>query len=168
MATVTIEVDGPHNACLRFRPLQRSIRGRLAWNRCANPEAHRTAAQFNGADIPGQHIEFDTDKLTAAIIEPLHLPEFAPVAAEIKKKMRLPPAREEITGCDRDTYLFWMQRAVNDGLAKVVSGKIPTDYKAEAARRDFVFAPREPSTQDKLTAVLERLADVLERALAKK
>lgn len=158
MATLCIEADGPGNENLGFRPLQRAIRGRFDFARCADPEAHRVARNFGGLPIPGQRLVFDPDKGTATLIDPLHDIENSAIAEAIRKQgYRLAPAREEFTGCDPHTWLFWIQGAIDAGLAKLVSGKLP-EFDAEKARRDFIFAPRQPNATDKLTIALEQLA----------
>jgi hypothetical protein len=158
MATLCIEADGPANENLGFRPIQRAIRGRFDWNRCADPEAHRLSRNFGGVPIPGQRIEFDPDTGTAALIDPLHAAEHAAIAEAIRKQgYRLPPAREQFTGCDRDTWLFWIKGAIEAGLAKLIGGKLP-EFDASKARRDFIFAPPQPGTADKLIDALNSMA----------
>ena len=158
MVAIAIEADGPLNEVLQFRPLQRPLRGRWDWNRCADPEAHRLGRNFGGVPIPGQRLVFDPETGTAALIDPLHDAEHAAIAEAIKKQgYRLPPAREDFTGCDRDTWLFWIDSAIQAGLAKLVSGKLP-EFDASKARRDFIFAPPQPGTADKLTEALQQLA----------
>lgn len=174
MATsLEIEIDGPHNENLRFRPLQKEIRGRLDWTRIGDPEAHRIAVTFGGLPIPGQRIGFDDATGRGYVIDPLHDAEHAALVEKIKARgMRLPPAREEIEGADRVTWLYWMRQAVRCGLARIVAGKLPDDLDETKVRRDFIFAPKQPTPTDKLTAALSaqaaafnRLADVLERSL---
>lgn len=176
MATVEIEIDGPRNENLRFRPLQREVRGRFDWLRIGEPEAHRAAVQWGGLPIPGQRIGFDDATLTGYVTEPLHDPAHAALAEKIKARgMKLPPQRESFDRCDRDTWLFWLRQAVACGLARIVKGELPEGIDESKVRRDFLFAPRQPSTTDKLTAALaaqaaafNRLADVLERSLTSK
>jgi hypothetical protein len=158
MTMLTIEADGPLNENLSFRPLQRAIRGRFDWQRCGDPEALRLGMAFGGLPIPGQRIAFDAEKKTATIVEPLHDPEHAALAEKIKARgYKLPPAREYIEGCDPDTWAFWISRAIESGLAKLVAGKLP-EFDPDKARRDFIFAPPKPGTTDKLTDALNNLA----------
>lgn len=158
MATVTIEADGPLNENLSFRPLQRAIRGRFDWQRCGDPEALRLGMAFGGVPIPGQRIVFDPDKKTATIQEPLHDAEHAALAEKIKSRgFKLPPAREYIEGCDPDTWAFWINRAVECNLAKLIAGRVP-EFDESKARRDFIFAPPKPGTTDKLSDALNNLA----------
>lgn len=154
----SIEVDGPLNENLSFRPLQKTLRGRFDWQRCGDPEALRLGMSFGGVPIPGQRIQFDADAGKAAIVEPLHDTEHAALAEKIKSKgFKLAPAREEFANLDANTWAFWISRAIECGLAKLVSGKLP-EFDADTARKDFIFAPPKPGTADKLTDALNNMA----------
>ena len=146
MATVEIEIDGLRNENLRFRPLQREVRGRFDWTRIGEPEAHRAAVQWGGLPIPGQRIGYDDTTGIGFIVDPLHDPAHAALAEKIKARgMKLPPAREEFTAADKPTWLYWLRQAVRCGLARIVKGELPDDIDETKVRRDFLFAPGSPA-----------------------
>lgn len=157
-----IEIDGPHNEQLHFRPLRRSIRGRFEWARVNEPQA-RIKAATEPPVIPGQRIGWDGAKLYVA--DGLHDAQHAAVKERIERQgYRLPPAREEFD-VDEATALYWIARAVESGFARVVSGKLPAKLTGEP-QKDFLLK-REPSQTDRLTAAIERqnnlMAQLLER-----
>lgn len=153
---VVVEIDGPQNESFYFRPLRRRIRGRLDPRRL--PEPGRLLQRFPEG-VPGQRLELDYHAATGAIVEPLHLPEFAAVAAEAKKKASLPPARLEFKGVNRDDWAHYLAAQVKAGLAKVVEGELP-DYDPTKVVPHFVTTPP-PNPIDKLVAALERQNDLL-------
>lgn len=154
MTAVEIEIDGQHNECLQFRPLQRSIRGRFDMNRVGEPNAKTKGATEWPVPIPSQRLGVNPDG-TGYVLEPLHDAECEALLERIKSKgMSVEPAVQEFEGIDVPTWLFWLKRAVESGLAKVVKGKLP-DTIDGTPRKDFINAPPQPSNTDKLTAALE-------------
>lgn len=155
-----VEVEGPLNENLSFRPLQRTLRGRWDWTKCASPDAHRHGVvTYGGLPIPGQVLGIDTASSRGYLREPLHEPAHAALAEKIKTKgKRLPPAREDFEGVHVPTWLFWIAAAVRAGLARVVSGKLPDAIDESGVRKDFLFAPPKPSERDRLSAALENMA----------
>lgn len=120
-----IEAAGPGSASLAFAPLQRRIRGR--WDLRDNPtiEAGKLFSRWPES-IPGQRLALDAEARTGAVIEPL----YEPASAALRQKVAaagfsLPPEQETFSGIDPATWSFWMQRAVDAGLARVVSGQPP-------------------------------------------
>ena len=116
--------------------------------------------------IPSQRLGIDPDG-NGYIREPLHDGEFAPIKEKIEKMgMKLEPAVQEFPAIDLPTWLFWMQRAVESGLAKVVGGKLP-DHIEGKPKMNFVLNEPPTSATDKLTAAIERqttmFAKLLER-----
>lgn len=162
---IEIEIDGSHNENLRFRPLQRSIRGRFDLNRVAEPMARLKSAELP-LPIPGQRLGIDPDG-TGFIAEPLHDDAHAPIRERAAKAgMTLEPAVQEFPGIDLATWYFWLAKAVESGIAKVVKGKLPEKIDGEP-KRNFLFADPKPSPVDKLTAAIERQSVLFEKLLAK-
>ena len=162
---IEIEIDGDRNESLRFRPLQRSIRGRFDLNRIAEPQARLRAAELP-LPIPGQRLGIDPSG-TGYLIEPLHDEDHATIREKIEKKgMKLEPELTEFPNIDLPTWLYWLKRAVESGIAKITKGKLPDKIDGKP-RKNFVMAEPEPSVTDKLTAALEKQSVLFEKLLAK-
>lgn len=161
--TIEIEIDGQHNEHLRFRPLQRSIRGRFDLNRIREPQARMQSANWP-EPIPSQRIGVDLDSRTGFVVETIH--QHPTLKTRIEQHgMKLAPEREEFTNVDLPTWLFWIKRAVESGLAKVVVGELPERIDGEP-QMEFIVR-RKPDGNDRLAAAIEAntavLAAVLER-----
>ena len=120
-----IELDGPHNECLHFRPLARSLCGRFDLNRCCEPQARMMTTRFP-KPIPGLKLGIDTDTAQGYLIDPLHDAEHAPTREQIEGMgLKIGKRRETFDTVHVSTWLFWMQRAVQGGWATLVDGKFP-------------------------------------------
>lgn len=175
---IEIEADAPHNACVRFRPTQSSIRGRWDWSRCGI-ELQRLAGNWGGQSIPGQRIAFNMDTNRAAVLDPLHEDAHEALREKIVKAgYKLPPKVQEHEAQDKNTWLFWMQRLVTEGLAKLVRGKFPEDIDPDTAKRNFITGIEErkgPSRDELLVTALtaqaqafDRLATAIEKLAGKR
>jgi hypothetical protein len=163
--SVEIEIDGQHNEALHFRPLQRNIRGRFDLMRIGEPMAKVKASEWP-VPIPSQRLGIDRDG-TGYILEPLHEAEFAPLREKIEGQgMRLEPKLQEFDGVHLPSWLFWIKRAVESGLAKIVNGELPLTIEGEPVK-NFVIGKREDSPVDKLTAAIERQNVLFEKLLAR-
>ncbi len=162
---IEIEIDGEHNECLHFRPLQRSIRGRLDLMRIGEPMAKVKTTEFPDP-IPGQRLGIDPSG-TGYLSEPLHDEEYAPIKERILKKgQELEPELLEFENVDLPTWLFWIKRAVEDGIAKVVKGKLPGKIEGKV-KKNFIVSRPEQTQNDKLTAAINKQTQVFEKLLAK-
>jgi hypothetical protein len=166
MKSIEVEIDGQHNESLSFRPLPgRRIRGRFDMNRVAEPMARLRTAEWP-QPIPGQRLGIDMDG-NGYVSEPLHAPEHAPTREKIVKKgMKLAPETEVFEGVDVASWLFWIGKAVASGIAKVVKGELPAKVEGKH-RLNFIMAERPQSSQDKLTAAIERQNDLMAQLLDK-
>ena len=163
--TLEIELNGPRNQNLFFRPLQRRLRGRLDFARDSRPLARMKTAQYP-LPIPGQRLGIDLDNSEGFLVDPLHDAEHLPTRERIEASgAKLGPARESFPNVDAVTWLFWIKSAVDAGLAQVVSGKLPDKITGEP-QTSFIMK-REPSSSDRLTAAIERQTEVFEKLLAK-
>lgn len=159
-----IEIDGPQNEALQFRPLQRRVRGRFDFTR-GGVDLYAVGAEWPGP-VPGQKLGIDLDRGVGYVVDPLHDPANVVFKERIEKKgWTLPPAREEFPGACKASWLYWLANAVRCGLARVVSGKLPEASETEGARKDFIFAPKPPSTNERLIAALERNTAAFEKFL---
>ena len=72
-----------------------------------------------------------------------------------KKGLRLEPPRVTFEGIDLPTWYFWIKRAVEDGIAKVVSGKLPEKIDGKPKLSFNINDPPE-SPLDRLAAAMDR------------
>ena len=160
---VEISIDGSRNENLVFRPLQRSLRGTFDFNRVPEPLARMKCSEFP-RPIPGLRIMVDAEKRTATITDPLHDPVHAAIREKIQAMgLKLGPADEHFDNIDANTWLFWMRRAVANGVGKIVEGKFPEIDEAKA-RKNFAVAEQRDqrdSLIDRLVAQNDKLVAVL-------
>ena len=155
--TIEIEIDGKRNEALRFRPLQRTIRGRFDLNRVAEPQARMKTTEWP-EPVPSQRIGIDLDAGTGFVLEPIHQNPVLKSRIE-KRGLQLAAEREEFKNVDLPTWLFWIKRAVDSGLAKVVVGELPAKIEGEP-QMDFIVS-RKADTNDRLAAAIEANTAVL-------
>jgi hypothetical protein len=162
---VEIEVDTPRNSNLHFRPLQRSIRGRFDWNRIREPQARLKSHEWP-VPIPPQRLGIDADG-NGYLVEPLHDEEHAAIREQIEDKLneKLEPARQEFPGVHIPTWLFWIKRAVESGIARIVKGELPAVIDG-TPKRNFIIADRKPNSADKLTAAIEAQTEAFNQLTA--
>ena len=157
MTAVEIEIDGKENECLHFRPLQRSIRGRFDFARLREPMSGTLRSTWPDA-IPSQRIGIDGGD--GFVLEPLHDPEHKQIRERIESQgMSLANAKETFAEIDLPTWLFWIKRAVESGIAKIVSGKLPDKIEGEV-KMSFITV-REPSDTARLATAIERTNELL-------
>jgi len=160
---VEVEVDGPRCEDLIFAPLQRRIRGRLDFLKVGEPMAAVEAQNWPGP-IPGQRLGIDREG-TGYIAEPLHDPRNGTIKERIEAKgMKLEPKTQVFDSVDAPTWLFWIKQAVEAGIAKVVSGKLPDKIDGKV-QMNFVTNEPAESPVDKLTAAIERQTATFEKLL---
>lgn len=172
VAPVEIEIDGPCNENLMFRPISRSVRGRFDFMRIGEPMAKVKAVEW--VPIPSQRLGIN-DKGVGYILEPLHDPEHEALRSKIEKMgYRFDPPRTTFTEIDYVSWMFWLKAAVDSGLAKITVGELPTKIEG-FPRKNFILAEPEKSSGDKLTAALEqqtiafnRLTDALLKHIIEK
>lgn len=133
--SVVIEFTGNQN--LFFRPLSRTLRGRLDFKAMEEDGAVKLARLYGA--IPGQRMSLD-DKGNAILEEPLHEQENEQLAAKLKARGNsLPPAREEFQKVDVPSWAYWLRRAIESGHAVILEGELP---EAEGVvRKDYFHAP---------------------------
>lgn len=168
---VVVEFGDDRGRNIYFPPLDRRMRGRFDAVKLAqfDKDAGELVSQWP-EPLAGQQIAIDSESGEVAVLEPLH----ANLKATAKLKQRglsLAPAHEPVN-CDVPTALHYAAEAIKAGQAIIVSGTLP-QYDAAAVRHDFIVKPQ-ANPQDKLAAAIDaqttafnRLADVLEKALAK-
>ncbi|MCH8043487.1 MAG: hypothetical protein IID44_07190 [Planctomycetes bacterium] len=161
-ATFEVEIDGPRNNCLAFLPLQKRVRGRFDFARETEPQAGVMRGEWP-QPIPGQIIGIDG--AMGYIREPLHDEEHADAKEKIESRgMKLPDEREEFDSIDVVTWAFWLQRAVDAGLARIISGTMP---KIEGEVKMSFFVERQPSEAEQLTGLIKTQNELLAKLLAK-
>jgi hypothetical protein len=152
---VEIEIDGPLNEALSFRPLPgRTVRGRFDLNRVSEPMARLKSAEWP-TPIPGQRLGIGADAV-GYVKEPLHDAECSATREKILKSgARLAPPVECFEGVDQASWLYWLKRAVDGGVARVVKGSFP-DKITSTPRRNVILAQPPQGIQDKLAAAIEQ------------
>lgn len=164
-SAVSIEIDDADRD-LYFAPLGRRVRGRVDPARVTKKNADAARLMSEWPVVPGQVLGYDFASGCGFISEPLHTEEHASVREHIEKKgFGLEPEKQVFQGQHAATWVYWMSRAVESGMAKVVSGAFPSKLDGEPRKR-FLVA-EQPSTTDKLVAVLERQAELIEALLQK-
>lgn len=163
MPAFAIEIDGEHNEQLYFRPIGRTVRGRFDLMRLGEPQARVKASQW--PVIPSQRIGID-DNGKGFIEEPLHDTEFETVREKILAEgMKLEPQRQTFDDVHEATWLHYLKQAVDAGIAKIVSGKLPR--KIEGTPQTSFVVERQQDPVDKLTAAIERQTAAFEALLTK-
>lgn len=151
---VEVEIDGPCNEHLFFKPLKRRLRGRFVLFRMKDPQAAMKSNQWP-VPIPGKRIGVNLDTGDGYIVEGAHECETTKQAIE-KQGRRLEPERETFSGINVAEWLNAMKRAVEgDRIAHVVKGVFPAAKKEEK--------PAVVDTNDRLALVLEKLLEKLEK-----
>jgi hypothetical protein len=151
---VEIEIDTDRNSNLYFRPLQRAIRGRFDWNRIREPQARLKAHEWP-LPIPPQRLGIDAEG-NGYLTEPLHDEEHAAIRERIEDKLgqKLEPARQTFPAAHLPTWLYWLKRAVESGIARLVHGQLPTEIEG-TPKKNFIHAEAPPNSADKLTVALQ-------------
>jgi len=158
---VCVEVDGPQNENLQFLPLGEKVRGRFDTLRLANPGNLR---QRFPVPIPGQRIGLSVTDAKGFVIEPLHDPEHAAIREQAEKIGKLVPAVRELPAIDVPTWVAWLRWAVEAGLARIVSGKLPT---ATGTVQTRFIGTSHADPIDRLAAAMEDQNAILRQLLKK-
>ena len=161
---IEVEIDDRHNHSFWFRPIQRLVRGSYDYNRHSEPQAKVEASKWPGP-IPGQRLGIEPDG-TGFIREPLHDDEHEPVREMILKKgVTLEPKVQTFDAIDLPSWLFYITRAVEAGIAKVVKGELPAKIDGKV-KHNYVFNEEvAESPTDKLTAAIEGQTAVMTKLL---
>jgi hypothetical protein len=163
--TVTIEIDGPLNQSVYFRPLQKRIRGRFDLHRVKEPNAGKLHSLWP-EPIPGQYLMLDFVTGEGAIVEPLWEAKFAAIRDKIEQQgQKLPEAREIFQGVDSATWVYWLKGLVDTGTAKLIEGEFPKIDESKVQRR--FHSTERPSTEDKLLSAIEQQNILLTELLSK-
>lgn len=147
-----IEVAGDQNEQLFFAPLQRRIRGRFDLNAVPEPLARMKTREYP-QPIPGQRIGLDLGTGEGYVAEPLHEPVNKAIRERVERKARIAPERETFAAVHVPTWLFWLKRACESGIARVVKGKLPETIDGEPQKH---FITRPPVNHN------DRLAEMIE------
>jgi hypothetical protein len=155
---IEVEPDTKNNSSFHFMPIARTVRGRFDFRRVTEPQALLLTVKYP-EPIPGQRLGLDLDAGEGFIAEPLHEPAHKGTRATIEKDgFALPPAKETfpVQKADYPTWLYWLKRAVESGLCKLVRGELPAKIEGKP-RKQFITTPhvdKREKTIDRLTALL--------------
>ena len=147
---VEIEVDSPKNGSLVFAPIQKKVRGRYDDSRVIAEYVKRDARKY-----PGQVIGLDLESGVGYIRETLHEDRYESLRIRLSQQWSIPQERREYQSTDVPTWLHWMRRAVDGGLARVVKGVLPE--KIEGTPRKEWNVPKSRNR----ARVLEKVLAVL-------
>jgi len=165
MNTIEIEIDGKRNEAFHFRPLGRNVRGRFDLTRETEPLAMMKRNEYP-LPIPSQRLGLDLESGEGYVAEPLHDIEHTAVRDVIERRgFKLPVDREAFAAVHVPTWLFWIRRAVESGLARVVKGELPATIEGEP-QKSFITKQPEPKTDDRLVAAIERQNELMAALLA--
>jgi hypothetical protein len=159
---VAIEVDGPLNEALFFRPLGQRIRGRFDARRIRG-DVGSLAQKWPDA-IPGQVLGIDTASGEAFVDDALNAPENAAIRARVEKVGSIEPKRT-IPNADTATWLHWIKEAVEAGLARVVQGVLP--QKIDGAPELEFITRKKADPIDRLTAAIEKQNELMLKLLSR-
>lgn len=161
MKSVEIEVSGPRNEQMYFRPLQRNVRGRFDFHKCQDLD--KLLADKWPVPLPGQRLGIDSSGV-GYVLEPLHAEEHRALREAIEKLgFKLEPERQEYRVEDENSWAFWIARAVECGIARVTQGTLPK-YDRDEAQKNYVIR-REPERTDKLAAAIQAQTEVFAKLL---
>ena len=163
MNCVEIEIDGPRNESYKFFPLDRIIRGKFDFMRGGDGAAILEAQKWPGP-IPSQRLGIDPDG-DGYLTEPLNEPPFAAIRERITKQGFGIEKDQVFENIDLPTWLFWIQQAVEAGLAKITRGKLPEVIEGKP-KKDFLFGEPPVSNTDKLTEALTLQSEALSQQTA--
>ncbi len=174
----TIEIDGPQNQNVYFRPITRTVRGRFDVHRLRDPGVGKLLTEWP-EPIPGQLVSVDYASGTGAVIEPLYEAKSAAIREKIELLgMRLPPEREEFQGVHVATWTHFLKALVEGGSATLISGEFaesddPVRTRFHSSERaDPVDEMRENLAKlgdavATMAASNARMVDAIERILSK-
>jgi len=168
-SVIEVEVDSSTNDNLHFAPLQRRVRGRFDYNRDTEPKAKLRTGEWPHP-VPGQRIALDLTAGTGSIIEPLREPEARIMREKIERSGMGIAENETFTGIHVPTWLYWIKRAVESGLARIVNNaKLPDKIDGEP-QLSFITRPRK-NPNDRLAEAIDtntRVLTELLKSLAKR
>jgi len=174
MSKIEIEFRAPRGRAVMFAPIDRALRGRIDFIEMLKIlKGAASLANEWGDSLPGMRVSVDTATKEVVLIEPLHEPQFARIRELISKRgEKLVDAREVFPGAHLPTFLFWMARLTDSGLAQVTAGTLGTadQVKAQYGQPKLrTLAPVErDQTVDKLVQIMFSLLTDKQRADAGK
>jgi hypothetical protein len=143
---IEVEVSGLFGRGLHFRPIGRTVRGRMDPNQIQT-ETGRHLRERWPTLIPGQVLGIDTTSGEKYLREPLHDQEHGSARRLIEKRGReLPKERETFDSESTATWVYWLKRAVDAGQARVISGDLDSLDLEDGPRKNFIFAAPKPES----------------------
>jgi hypothetical protein len=162
---VEVEVDGgEYNRDLFFPPLSRRLRGKMVVARAVKRDKEASSLVSTWPqDVPGMRLGVDANTGEGYLVEPLHSDEYT-ITREVitTRKLKLEPAEKRFPA-DKPTWLFWIKRAVESGVAKVTAGAVPDEIEGEPKTAFVVF--HQKSATDKLTEAINKQTEMFGKLL---
>lgn len=167
---VEIEVRSDNGNKLYFSPTGKSLRGYIDFATVKSRIAQQCRDRFP-EPVPGKIIGINRMTGEKYIREPLYDPEHSTVRKRVEKMHALDLQRESIDSESEVTWLYWMRRAVDGGLARIVQGELPdrysfpgeerpTESKDGKPRKNFII-DQEESQAAKFATALNSMADAI-------
>lgn len=165
---VEVEVCAPNNRQYLFPPTGKTLRGRIDFS-TVKSKSELSLRDLWPDPIPGKVIGIN-ESGEKYVREPLHDPENTKTRLTIQSRgMVLEDERENFRSESSVTWLYWLRRAVDSGLARVIKGELPPIDELEPPRKrrlhderqpkkDFILSPPEESPLDRLAAAMETMA----------
>jgi hypothetical protein len=134
LGEIVIEIAGNRNRQLLFGPTGQRLRGRWDSHSLA-PGDTSQAGLMKMPQIPGMYVTLNARDRVGKVEDPLGFPENRVLAMEVSRIHKgvfnqdvtaVPPlVRDGLMPEDVATWAYWMMRAVNDGQARLLSGRLP-------------------------------------------
>lgn len=168
----TIEIACPKSGNLKWDPTQEVLRGRWLWSDVRGMQFHEQCTALpDMGDVPGLHIEIDPPNHRARIYDPYNLSENKELWANAKRVFESTPLADgcEVmpwpdkvynfeTATQLKTWCYHAARAVDQGHAVTVSGRVPKpryildllDGKTEVGLADSGRAKKRRYVEDRI------------------
>jgi hypothetical protein len=159
---VEVEVSAPNGRKLFFRPIGRPVRGRINFNDARTPAEFQRAQRWP-EPVPGVVLGINLDTGEKYMRDPIHDDQYTSVRQRILRYgFQLPPANETFDSESLATWVYWLQRAVEGGCARVIKGELPPVESLEGEpRKSFISNPRR-NPNSGMTDALKAMTNALE------
>lgn len=138
-----LEVEFVGNRDHYFRPMGRVIRGRLETSAMPERGAADLAREF--PSVPGMILGLSDDG-AAYLREPLCELANAGLRKKLEKRFIIADEREDLGKADLPTFVWWIGKAIEAELARIVRGTLP-EVKGRV-RKNFLHAERKDPARE--------------------
>jgi len=160
---IEVEIAGPTCGNLLFKPCERVVRGRyeVGLATATDPAAGMVTQKYGGT-IPGQVLGLDLDTGRGYVREPLWTEEWRELRARLDHhRFKLEPPEAEFKDVHVPTWVYWLARAVEGGIAKLLKGSLPKSHQVDGKPRKVFYV--RPASQSVNGEVGQDVKDALAR-----